>query len=184
MVNVYNFLIKEIMEPKKNETILYFQEKEIHKNEFENYIEKNYSREVERILRENELNSRLVPNSYFEGFMGVAIESTYKNNLIENTNKLYNMIKEEGVPIKNIANVVIDPNGVWFDLSQGDRKKEREIFKNALEENVTICGKNEFMVNLPIKEDTIYMIIKALEEVRKYIVKKQELNLLEYYNVQ
>jgi len=181
--NVDESLMKEVMEPKKIEVILYFKRNEAYKDKFGKDKQRDYTSEVKELLKKNELESKLIPNTPFEEFMGVAVESTDEHKLTENTNKLYNILKEKRIQIKNIADVVIDPKGIWFDLSQGHRKKERELFKESLGRDVTIYGKNEFMVKMPIERDVIPSIIVALEEVRRYIVKKQELSLLNYYNI-
>lgn len=73
-----------------------------------------------------------MPNTPFEEVMGIEIKSTNHKELIETANKLYSTLKENEVPTKDIAEIVIDPNGLSFDLSYANREKERRLFKRAL----------------------------------------------------
>jgi len=182
-INIDEILKEEMAKPKEFGVILYFQKDKTYLDKFGRPKCTSYVPTVERAAKDVGLETRLVPNTPFEENMGIEIISTDHQELVETANQLHSKIKEKGIPTRNDAEIVIDPNGLFFDLSYGHRENERKVFQEALGVDVVVYGKNRFMVKMPIEEDMIPSIIKALEKVRNYILKKQKLSLLKYYNI-
>ncbi len=176
-------VLSEELDKSKIYTInLYFKKEKEIPDEWGKTKIKRYSPKIEELLKGHE-DASIEEGSLFEAFDRVVIQSTNPNKLIKKANSLYNLLEENDIPLHEKAGIVFDPNGIFFDLAYGHKEKEKDIFKRALggTSSVIIYGKNYFVVDVPIEKGAIKNIIKALEEVRSYMVKKTEIPITEYF---